>query len=151
MATFAVLGATSWGVTLAALLERNGHTVRMLVRTQEEADAVNSRRGIARVPELRLGPLVEAVTMDITVEVEGIIVAAPSQRLRASVEACSAARDVPVLSAAKGLEHGTHLRMTEVLQACGWPAEQTAALSGPNLAHEIARGLPAAADRKSVV
>lgn len=145
MATFAVLGATSWGVTLAALLERNGHTVRLLVRTRSEAEDVNALRGIARVPELRLGSLVEAHVMGAPFAAEGIIIAVPSQRLRAAAEACTCPRDIPVLSAAKGLEHGSHLRMTQVLEACGWSASDCAALSGPNLAHEIARGLPAAA------
>ncbi|KAA0238140.1 NAD(P)H-dependent glycerol-3-phosphate dehydrogenase [bacterium] len=54
-------------------------------------------------------------------------------------------RSVPVLSAAKGLEHGSRARMSEVFAACGWSPRLGAALSGPNLAHEVARGLPAAA------
>jgi len=51
---------------------------------------------------------------------------------------------VPVLSAAKGIELSTGQRMSEVL-AQRWPVQLIAALSGPNLAHEVGRGLPAAA------
>lgn len=145
MATFGVLGATSWGLTLASLLERNGHRVVVLVRTPEEAARVGAERGIERLPEVRLSDVATVQPVDAPVSVECLVVAVPSQSLRGSVRACAVAREVPVVSAAKGLERGTHLRMTEVLRECGWADTQTAALSGPNLAHEVARGLPAAA------
>jgi glycerol-3-phosphate dehydrogenase (NAD(P)+) len=69
----------------------------------------------------------------------------PAQSLRESVSNLGVSRAVAVLSAAKGIEHGSLLRMSEVLEDAGWAPEQVAAISGPNLAHEVARGLPAAA------
>ncbi len=145
MASLAVLGATSWGLTLAALLERNGHSVTLLVRSPAEAANVREVRGIERLAEVRLGPAALVQPSSVAADVEGLVVAVPSQSLRSAVEGCVVPRHIPVLSAAKGLERSTHMRMTEVLAACGWGTNLTAALSGPNLAHEVARGLPAAA------
>ncbi len=145
MATFGVLGATSWGLTLAALLERNRHQVVVFVRTAEEAERVDAARGIARLPEVRLGETARVVPAGEAASLDGLIVAVPSQSVRATLAECATARDIPVLSAAKGLERGTNLRMTDVLAQCGWAPGLTAAISGPNLAHEIAKGLPAAA------
>lgn len=145
MATFGILGATSWGITLASLLERNGNRVVVLVRSPGEAQRVSARRGIERLPEVRLSDAATVQPANTPAALDGLVVVVPSQSVRASALACTVARDVPVLSAAKGLERGTQLRMTEVLSECGWSAAKSAALSGPNLAHEIARGLPAAA------
>lgn len=145
MTAFGVLGATSWGVTIASLLERNGHDVAVLVRDKPEAERVALARGIARLPEVRLGPRTRVLHAGDGLDVAGLVVAVPSQSFRRSVEDCAVSRDVPVLSAAKGLEPGTNLRMTEVLSQCGWHPSLAAVISGPNLAHEVARGLPAAA------
>lgn len=54
-------------------------------------------------------------------------------------------RDVPVLSAAKGIEFASGHLMSAVIRELGWPDARSAAISGPNLAHEIAQGMPAAA------
>ena len=142
--TIAVLGATSWGVTLACQLARNGHPVRILVRTADEAREVDARRGIARLPEITLPDSVTVQPASSGGHFSRLVVASPAQALRESV-ASVPARDIPVLSAAKGIEHGTRLRMSEVLCEVGWPRELVAVLSGPNLAHEVAAGLPAAA------
>src|SRR5690606_26854745 len=142
--TIGVLGATSWGVTLAFQLARNGHAVALLVRTPAEAQEVDSRRGIARLPEVTLPDTVTVQPVDSPVELSRLVVASPAQSLRESV-APLPTREVPVLSVAKGIEHGTRLRMSEVLRESGWPIELVAVLSGPNLAREVAAGLPAAA------
>jgi len=142
---YAVLGATSWGLTLAGLLAANGHSVTVLARTAAEADGVNTRRGLARIPELVLPPNVVArAASEAHAVFEGLVVAVPAQAVRATLRSLPGLRDTPVLSAAKGIEFGTTLRVSEVIAAEGWPAEAVSVLSGPNLAHEIARGLPAA-------
>ena len=146
MARYGVLGATSWGITLAGLLERSGNDVVVLTRTAAEAAAVDRLRGLERLPELRLGPKVAiGVVPAGAPPLDGLVVAVPAQYLRASVRGAGLARDIPVLSAAKGIELDTGARMSQVLQAEGWPPALIATVSGPNLAHEIARGLPAAA------
>ena len=77
-----------------------------------------------------------------------MIFATPSLHLRSVVArvAPHIAPTADVLSVVKGLEAGTLLRMSEVIaQAGGIEPSRVAALSGPNLAAEIARGLPASA------
>lgn len=146
MGHYAVLGATSWGLTLAWLLERNGHAVTVLVRSDPEAAAVAERRGIERLPEVKLGP--GAVVLPAgspPAGVDGLVLAVPLQSLRSSLQAWPMLAAVPALSAAKGIERGTALRASEVVVAAGWARELVSVLSGPNLAHEIVRGMPAAA------
>jgi len=142
---YAVLGATSWGVTIAGLLAANRHDVTILTRTSAEAASVDARRGLARIPELSLPARVSAIAADdADAAFEGMVVAVPAQTVRANAAALRRFHGVPVLSAAKGIELGTGLRVSEVLTAEGWPGERVSVLSGPNLAHEVARGLPAA-------
>lgn len=144
MARFGVLGATSWGVTLAGLLERSGNDVVILTRTPAEAVGVDIRRGLERLPELRLGAGVTAQAAGPGISLDGVVVAVPAQSLRVSVQASHLSRDLPLLSAAKGIELDSGARMSQVLESEGWAPERIAVLSGPNLAHEVARGLPAA-------
>lgn len=145
MPRFAVLGATSWGLTLASLLARNADAVTVLCRTTAEAETVRIRGGIARLPELSLPQNIGLAASSTRDDFDGIVVAVPAQSLRTTVEASGLSRDVPVLSAAKGIELGSGLLMHKVFSALGWPQHLVGALSGPNLAHEIVRGLPAAA------
>src|SRR6185436_17792546 len=112
MARYAVLGATSWGVTLASLLHRNGHEVAVVARNEGEARAVSEARGLARLPEVTLAPGISVVVPVVPAGANGLVVAVPAQALRESVAASAAPRDVPVLSAAKGIEHSTTLRMS---------------------------------------
>ncbi len=146
MATYAVVGATSWGTTLAWLLARNGHRTWLVARDEREAALVESARGIARLPGLALPALVSTCApASLPDGLAGAVVAVPAQALRTTLAGMPALRDVPALSAAKGLELTSGLRMTEVMVDLGWRVKDVACLSGPNLSHEIARGLPAAA------
>jgi glycerol-3-phosphate dehydrogenase (NAD(P)+) len=150
MATFAVLGVTSWGVTLAALLERAGNDVVLVARSEVEAHAVRAAGGLDRLEAGRvLGPRVHILAAPVPPalarSLDGALVAVPSHALRASVLASGLPRDLSVISAAKGLDLETASRLTAVLQTLGFDPARTGALSGPNLAHEIIRGLPAAA------
>ncbi len=132
-------------MTIANLLAQGDHDVNLLTRTSAEAATIDRDRGLDRLPGFELPAAVRVVPIDAAPPTpDGIVVAVPSQAFRATVEHPALARDVPVLTAAKGIEHGSLLRMSEVLAACGWPAERISALSGPNLAREIVAGLPAA-------
>lgn len=144
MARIAVVGATSWGLTLSWLISRNGHDVTVVTRSESEAASLGDRRGIARLPEIQLPDTVH-LSQKVPREVAGVIVAVPAQALRASVELAGISTHTPVLSAAKGIELTSGLSMSRLLAELGWGAGKVAVLSGPNLAHEIARGLPAAA------
>ncbi len=150
MAAYAVLGATSWGVTLAALLERAGSDVILLVRSELEAHAVRAAGGLERLGAGRvLGPRVHVHPVPLTpahaASLAGALVAVPSHAVRESVLASGIPPAIPVISATKGLDLQTSSRITTVLTTLGFDSARTGALSGPNLAHEIIRGLPAAA------
>jgi glycerol-3-phosphate dehydrogenase (NAD(P)+) len=146
----AVVGAGAWGTTLAALLARKEPTT-LLVRDAGTADAINStHRNERRLPGIDLpaelvATAAAAVLGDAT---DLVIFATPSTHLRSTVERVAplVPPSADVLSVVKGLESETLLRMSEVIaEAGGIDPARIAALSGPNLAAEIARGLPASA------
>jgi glycerol-3-phosphate dehydrogenase (NAD(P)+) len=148
-ARIAVVGAGAWGTTLAVQI---GKAEPVVLLTRDEAAA--ARIGAARENERRLPGvrLPDGVTVSsdpaALASVDLVVFAVPSARLRATVErtAASIAPGTDVLSVVKGLEAGSLLRMSEVIaDAGGIASRRIAALSGPNLAAEVARGLPASA------
>jgi glycerol-3-phosphate dehydrogenase (NAD(P)+) len=146
----AVIGAGAWGTTLALLVARVEPVV-LLAHSAETVERINTtHRNQKRVPGIELPPtiLVTADPATLGTATDLVIVAVPSAHLRATMGVVGsfipAAADV--LSVVKGLENGTLLRMTEVIaQAAGIEPRRIAALSGPNLAHEIVRNKPASA------
>jgi glycerol-3-phosphate dehydrogenase (NAD(P)+) len=144
----AVVGAGAWGTTLALLLA--GRTP-VTLHTRDEAHAerlridAENRRYLPGVP---LGDRI-SVTADaaaLATASELVVLAVPSAVMRATVAGLAA--HVPagavLLSVAKGIERETLLRMTQVIaEEMPAAAGRVAALSGPNLAVEISRGLPA--------
>lgn len=147
--TIAVIGAGAWGTTLASLLAGNDHRVRLWAREQEVVDGVNyAHENIRFLPGLPLHPALSATTsMAEAADGAGLLVmAVPSRWMRESCRAFT--REVPapppLVSVTKGLEIETGKRMSEVIveELPALPA--IAALSGPNLAFEIAQGEPAA-------
>jgi len=143
MGTFCVIGATSWGMTLAWLLDRAGHSVTVVTRTAEEAESLRTTRALERLPTLHISGQVAFASAPDIPACEGLVVAVPAQSVRDSIAGVDSP-GAPVLSAAKGIEVGSHLRMSQVI-AARWPDVPVAALSGPNLSAEIASGQPAAA------
>jgi glycerol-3-phosphate dehydrogenase (NAD(P)+) len=146
----AVVGAGAWGTTLAAILGRQ-EPVLLLSHSPESAERIQrERRNERRLPGIALPGDLEATAdperlKDAT---DLAIVAAPSQHVRDTVTRIApfVPASADILSVVKGLEPGTLLRMTEVIADAGsLPRTRVAALSGPNLASEIARGLPASA------
>lgn len=140
MSEVVVVGNTGWGNTIAALLAKNRSQVCLLTRTSEE-------ELVAR------GNSVEYARSHVPLEaLEGadcVVWAVPSQTMRENVSAVkeSLPPDLCHVSASKGLEVGTGMRMTEVILDVVGPADLrgVCAISGPNLATEISCGLPAAA------
>ena len=149
MATVTVVGTTSWGTTLGIILAREGHTVRLMARTDDEARLLNSERENSRFV---LGfPFPDSMRStadpdDAFSSTDLTILAVPSQTMRANVRRLAEyiPTDSILVSAAKGLELGTVRRMSQVIEEelpPGW-LEGVCALSGPNLASEVVRGLP---------
>ncbi len=144
----AVIGAGTWGTTLALQLAKQGR-VTLVSRDEPQAEALLAARENERyLPGVRLPAEVE-ITADpevLRAADELVVFAVPSAAMRATARsvARSLHSDAIIVSVAKGLERGSLLRMTQVL-ADELPdhAGRVAALSGPNLALEIARGLPA--------
>ena len=140
-----VIGGTSWGTTLAILLSNAGRDVTLLTRTEEEARELRSRRENVRLlPGVPL-PLSIAISADpaeALQQADLAIMAVPAQSMRENIRHISGAlpAGLPLLSGAKGIELDTDLRMTEVLAAEA-PGHPLLALSGPNLAPELAAGL----------
>jgi glycerol-3-phosphate dehydrogenase (NAD(P)+) len=145
-----VVGAGAWGTTLAWLLADKGLRVRLWVREPELADVMREqRRNTTFMPDLVLPELV-LPSNDLAAVLSCarlVLVVVPSHGLREVARAAAPVfpADAVVVSATKGLERGSEMRMTEVLAQelgsshCG----SIAALSGPNLSSEIAQGMPA--------
>ncbi len=150
MARIGVLGATSWGMTLAWLLDQasaagGAASVTVLCRTQAEVQRLRHERSLPRLPEVRLRDAIAVEVAGAPGPLDGVVAAVPAQALRGSLAGLAVPRDIPILNAAKGIELVTGLRLSQVIEAAGWRPEDIAVVSGPNLAHEVARGLPAAA------
>ena len=144
----AVLGAGSWGTTVASLVAPRHDTV-LWARDPDVAKAVNTEHANEPyLPGFRL-PLELSATADLdeaTRQADLVVVGVPTSGFRAVVEqAATFMRPwIPVVSLSKGLERGSHLRMTEVIKQVA-PGHPVAALTGPNIAHEIMEGKAAAA------
>lgn len=151
MSQVVVLGAGSWGTTVAKVIADSGQPVTLWSRREELASEINStRRNGEYLPGIDLSSNLTS-TSDIQLalaEAELIFVAIPSQSLRASLEEWKhlIPAAATLISLMKGLEQGTGLRMSQVIEeVTGFSASQIAVLSGPNLALEIAHRQPAAA------
>ena len=140
-----VLGAGSWGTAIAALASGE---VRLWARRTELADEINASRRNARYTGELVLPDGLAATSSLEVACDGaaaVLVAVPSASFRDVVARLAGLVPpaAPVLSLTKGIERGTHATMTEVLRAC-LPGAAVGVVTGPNLAKEIALGMPAA-------
>ncbi|MFN8103716.1 MAG: NAD(P)H-dependent glycerol-3-phosphate dehydrogenase [Acidimicrobiia bacterium] len=149
-ATVAVVGAGSWGTTLAALAADAGHTARIWCRRAEIAAEISAEHRSPYLPGISLPWALRASTdaSEVLAGADYVLVAVPSHALGDVIGAMAGeiGADATVLSVSKGIEQQTLRRMTEVL-AAELPqvaAARIGALSGPNLAREIAQHLPAA-------
>lgn len=147
----AVLGAGSWGTTLALLLCYNAHHVVLWSFREDDAHVMNLRReNPTFLPSVPFPPELE-ITHEIHKAVAGaemIVMAVPSQHLRTVLEAIRNVdlRDVILLNVAKGIENGSLMTMSEVLMdvlpLCA--SDRIAVLSGPSHAEEVSRQIPTA-------
>ena len=148
MTRIAVVGTTSWGTTLAALFARGGSDVALMARSVAEADALSAtRENTKHRPGLRLPDALTVTTDNEYLATAGVIVlAVPSAALRTNLTRLAPAfsHDATIVSATKGIETDTCLRMSQVIEVFGVEPSRILALSGPNFAGEIASGLPAA-------
>ena len=152
MPKIAIIGTTTWGITLGVVLAHKGLEVRLWARTEQEVTELrNAGPNPTLLPDIAFPPhlsitssLSEALT-----DVEAVILAVPSQTVRHNiklVEGYLKASSTLVISAAKGLEIGSNKRMSHVIAEEIDPRFRSniCALSGPNLSREILNNLPAA-------
>jgi glycerol-3-phosphate dehydrogenase (NAD(P)+) len=143
----AVVGAGSWGTTVASLCAENCPTV-LWARRPELAEQIHTEHvNGSYLADYKLTPTLEA-TADLEQAVRSadlLIMGVPSHGMRETLQALAGWLRpwVPVLSLSKGLEQGTRLRMTEVI-AQELPGRPVGVLTGPNLAKEILAGHAAA-------
>ena len=149
MAKVGVVGATSWGTTLAIITARAGLDVNLWVRTEDEASRLRTAGENARfLPEARFPSNLRVESSPETAlgDADLVIIAVPSATLRVNLRAIrdSLAPSTVMVSATKGLELGSSKRMSQILHE-ELPAplnDGICALSGPNLAREIVQGKP---------
>jgi glycerol-3-phosphate dehydrogenase (NAD(P)+) len=142
----AVIGAGAWGTALAGVATRAGRDVTLWARDAAAVATMTATRENPRLPGVQLDPRI-AVTGDLALasRAEIILLVVPAQNLRAAAAALAPhlRAKTPVIACAKGIEHGTHQFMTEVIGEAA-PQAQPAILSGPSFASDVARGLPTA-------
>ena len=139
------MGAGSWGTTFAQVLCDAGNRVTLWCRRQQLADTINSaHRNSDYLPGLTLTEALRATAdpAEALLDAELVVLAVPAQTLRQNLTSWTGLLPPGALlvSLMKGIELGTCQRMSEVVaQVTGSPPERIAAVSGPNLAREIAQ------------
>jgi len=148
---FAVMGAGSWGTTFAKVLADGGNDVALWARREDVVEDINEHhRNGDYLPGIDL-PVCLTATIDPALALEGasqVYIAVPSSSLRTNLEAWGGLipKDAVLVSLMKGVEQGTGLRMSQVIEeVLDWPKGQVAVVSGPNLSAEIAAMHPTAA------
>ena len=140
-----VLGAGSWGTALAAAA--HGDVLLWARRDELAAEISSTRRNARYTAEMRIPATVRPTSslQEACELASAILVAVPSTGFRTVMAEAAPfiAAGVPVLSLTKGIERGTHATMTAVLEATV-PGVAAGVVTGPNLAKEIAAGMPAA-------
>ena len=148
--TTAVMGAGAWGTALAKLLAEAGGEVTLWARRSDVAAEINaSRQNSNYMPGVQLPPGIRATghAEEALSGVTTVLLAVPAQTMRANLEQWKSlfADGATLVSAAKGIELGTLMRMSQViLSVTSVDPSQVAVISGPNLASEITDGQPAA-------
>jgi glycerol-3-phosphate dehydrogenase (NAD(P)+) len=146
----AVLGDGGWGTTLAILLSRKGYRLTLWSAFSDYARALNKKRVNSRfLPGVKIPKdiVITASLKDVLINKQVIVLAVPSEHLRKvlrKIKKLDFSRDAIYVSVSKGIEVGTLKRMSQVIhEELG--AVKLAVLSGPTIAHEVARGIPTTA------
>jgi len=144
MSKVAVYGAGSWGSALAVLLAKAGHQVALIGRHADEMEQMKKQRVNARYLPGVIFPSELLPATDLTLlNADLVVFSVPSHSVREAArlvrpylrEGCI------VVNTAKGMEEGTHLRLSEVLTE-ELPQNPVAVLSGPSHAEEVGRDMP---------
>lgn len=146
----AVLGDGGWGTTLAILLARKGYGVRLWGAFKENILSIRKSRVNRKFLDGIKVPASVELTAELALAVKGadlLVLAIPSQFIRQVLKRLAALNisGIPVLSVTKGIEIGTLMRISQVIRQELGKDVRLAVLSGPTIALEVAKGLPATA------
>lgn len=144
-----VLGAGSWGTTLAILLAKNFHSVTLWSYRDQDAETIRTKHeNPSFLPGIKIPDSIVA-TSDLHSSVQDarmIVSAIPSQHVRSVMVQLGdlPADRVTVVNVAKGVENGTLMTMSEMLHESipGLEPRNIATLSGPSHAEEVSLGIP---------
>ncbi len=143
----AVLGAGSWGTTVASIISANAPTVLWARNPATSQEISEKASNSTYLPDLKLHPELKATAnmAEAVSKADLVVMGVPSKAMR---DTLLAAKEfirpwVPVISLSKGFEPGTRLRMTEIIEEI-LPGHPPGVLTGPNLAREIVQGYAAA-------
>lgn len=146
-----VLGAGTWGIALASLLVSNGHDVSLWSAIPSEIDELKETGIHRNLPGIILPKTIEYTTdiKFLAEEAEMILMVVPSSFVRVTTEKIAPylKNDVILVTAAKGIEGGSLMTMSEIISDVIDHARPelnyyVAALSGPTHAEEVAQGIP---------
>ena len=145
--TIGVIGAGAWGTVLAMMVNRAGSKAVLWTRNEQVIESIQTTRENAQyLPDQFIDPAIE-VTDDLArmSRCDALILAVPAQSMRTIAISLSdmVPSDVPLIIASKGIERGSLMLMSEVVQSI-LPHNPYVILSGPNFAREAAAGLPTA-------
>jgi glycerol-3-phosphate dehydrogenase (NAD(P)+) len=144
----AIVGAGGWGTALAALWAKQGNQVALWGHNPERIRQIEvTRENRDYLPGTKLPPSV-GLTTDLAqcADADLIVLVTPSITLRGIAKQLREyvnRSDAIFLSCTKGIEHGTGMRMSQIICEL-FPDNRVAVLSGPNLAVEVSRALPTA-------
>jgi glycerol-3-phosphate dehydrogenase (NAD(P)+) len=142
----AVLGGGAWGTALALTCARAGRAVTLWEHEPGNAEQLATQRESRFLPGVKLDDGISVIRdLAQAANADAILLVVPAQHLRDVVTslAPSLRPRTPLIACAKGIEHGTHKFMSEVIAECAATA-LPAILSGPSFAADVARGLPTA-------
>jgi glycerol-3-phosphate dehydrogenase (NAD(P)+) len=142
----AVLGGGAWGTALAQTAARAGRAVTLWEFDAAHAEHLATARESRFLPGVKLEPSIKVTrALGEVAQADAILLVVPAQALRSVVAALAQTMraGTPLIACAKGIEHGTHQFMTEIIVECAGSAVP-AILSGPSFAADVARGLPTA-------
>jgi glycerol-3-phosphate dehydrogenase (NAD(P)+) len=145
----AVIGAGSWGTAVAWLLDGKGLNARVWAREPEIAAGINAHhRNPLYLPDVQFSDRVFSSSDMATVldGIQAVVMVTPSVGVRATAEAMAPHLDsaTPVVILSKGVEAGTSMLMTDILEDVLGNPTRIAALSGPNHAEEVSKAVPSA-------
>jgi len=151
MPKIAIIGTTTWGITLGVVSARKGLQVSLWARTEQEAaELANNGPNPALLPGVKFPPKL-SVTSSLSEALAGakaVILVVPSQSVRQNIKLVAEYlnESMLIVSAAKGLEIDSSQRMSQVIADEIEPSFRSniCVLSGPNLSQEILGDLPAA-------